>query len=483
MLLKFMSKKLYIVSCLTLVLLSLGFLYLSTWTFGLEGDHAGYWQYSWITPMGDFETYGKSPVFYQINYQITHTIGKWLGNRQSLSVSIFYLFIFAASLSYFSQKNYLNFKNSFFPAVALWVSPIFYFFLTQFMMETPLLILVFIFSAALHKSDLTFSRKHYLLIFLFFTFAISLKESVLPAFVLILFWKWIENRSAFRNCMKLLGLMVIAFVAFKILITHYQKVAFPFHVTMSTLTSEYIQQKISYFPRVLWTYVWFLIPALILAPFSKSKLKFFSIFALGLLLTSVIHMISTLNSQRYYAPIIAAVMIIAFLTYSPADKKLRNSIFSVIIVVNLFFITSNYFLTPFSLWPNTVQREHIESGASVLYGFPTYRWLISHGRYDEQLCVYVPTNNGEMNYYIERALPGIFGNNAMAIHTTLSEAEKCPHSGIMYRSYDPPPQELFDFCKTKNLKMYEGRHRITYFSLDGHKTEENPGYLYNLTCI
>lgn len=478
-----MPKKYLKAILIIFILLSLGIMYLSTWSFGLDGDHTGYWLYSWVSPSGDFESTGKSPVFYQINYFIAHNLGSILNTRQSLAVPLFYQILMALSFSVIYISRYKSLMIATLGAIGLWTSALFYFNLTQFMMETPLVLGMFLITHHFSKKPITYDRLSLSFIFIFTFFLVSIKESVLPGILIIIFWNFIENKTSLKNLLKLLVTVAVAFFVFKLIIGKYQTTTVQYRVPFNEMTSDYLLRKLNYYPRVVATFLIFTIPALIIGCLSSRKLNFALVYLLGLLLASGLHFVSMLNSQRYYSPIIAVVLSLAFLYYYEKVEKRKLAVLFLIIIFNSFYIVSNYINDPFSLWPRTVKHEHIESGASVYYGFPVYRWLLFHGQYKEQLCVYVPMEHQEMNYYIERSFPGVFGDSAKVIHSSLSDAEQCPHSGIMYRSYQPPSTELYNFCKNKNLKIYEGIHRITYFSLDGHKTEENPGYLYNLTCI
>jgi hypothetical protein len=106
-------------------------------TTGLHIDENNYLYLASVSRYGDSEHGGKPPLFYFINYKFYREVAQWFGPFRPVSLHLFYIATFAASLAWalkplFKERN-VAFAATYF---TLLVSPLALLNSTQLMMET-----------------------------------------------------------------------------------------------------------------------------------------------------------------------------------------------------------------------------------------------------------------------------------------------------------------------------------------------------------
>lgn len=453
------------------------------WNNGIDGDHAGYFVFSRSQLFGDFQTTGKPPLFYIINYIIFHGLSVVVGKWQPMIVSLFYIVVLSHAIVYFSGKLFDGFKRLILSLV-LALMPITFVNYVQYMMETPLLIIILLFMG-IPVSMKTSNQAKYIYIILVGVIGLLIKETFLPAAFFLFLYYFKEVKSDERiKVVKVIFFTILISLALRFLPRTFLNVQdFNFTVFSQKDIEHIVAVKIKYYFKFLYSLFWFLFPVFIFIPATVLKRKFIQFnFVILFFFSTFLYFISLLESTRYHTPMLFSVMLIVF---SEAKESITVRRLLGMMLVNIIFLvnTTTFLNMPFKLWPFMYTREHINSGGTILAGFPLYfRLLVSPSKVDGTTCIYSPPeNNGELNFYIKRFVSGPF--NKFNFYENELNDKNCNKIYAFFRTYNFEHfTEYKKWCESRIYKVFSKKQNIVYFSPEGGHTEENPGIIYNLTC-
>ncbi|MEO5970381.1 MAG: hypothetical protein ABIQ95_10685 [Bdellovibrionia bacterium] len=475
-----------------------GFAFLTSWllfrTTGIHSDEINYLRIAEKYLFGDSYYQPKSCLFYIVNYIFQHSVGLLFGPLKPWSLYLTHILLISAGLVWSIKPIYVEGKKfEFFLAyLLLLVSPLTLLNSTQFMMETPLLlVLSLIFGCLFREND------HQRWIRGLSALAVSLKLTALSPLLLLalIFWKKDRGKSIALIQGMVLGYFITSALIFLASFFPPDFVSPP-QVFKRQFSDFFDFQKnlrhIKMTAFYLYAWLFFIGPTLILGTLfhlrttlshspkirtneENNSLCYLTIIIGSWALTFGIQMLSSSFYFRYAYPTLF-IGLLAGIYYVG-----RSGLLALIPLV-LFALAQSlplvtYGTERFQYWPTIVNAEFFQARLTIFSGTPTHAALMGLRMHSETPCIelnILPQGEFEGWYtrYLQFVLP----------HSSIQPLEACKNEWKLEVKREGAADLKFgdlaslkDYCKSG--QNYGGFQEIMF-----PENGEESRYL-NSTCI
>lgn len=252
----------------------------------------------------------------------------------------------------------------------------------------------------------------------------------------------------------------------------------------------WLKYRAEWLPGFISSWSFFVVPFLALALVlgfceklggrEKADIPWLPVF-FSLLFTLALMALSNFNYVRYAFPTIWAAVLLLFVPISKITAPWAKGI---LILIFLAIASSCYFPaeSKMNLWPKRFGDEYYRSGGTTFAGFPFFRWTLT-AKATDGLCLLVPENQGEMNYYVENFLHVFIRNLKVFGENQIQDFNACQNpKGIYYRQYGNRETVCATACPEDTAVQTCTAQPIAFFSVNGYSAD-NPGTLFNRICL
>ena len=403
-----------------LYLMLAGFVFLTTALFvrttGIHIDEKNYLNWAIYGRTGDSIDTGKPPLFYWMNYKLHHEIARSFGPLKPVTIYLFYIAAFAASLVWAVRPEFGDkFGRLSLAFLVLLLAPLAVLNATQVMMETAILPVVSLLFGAVFRGG----ERYWKLLLLFLLSAVLIALKATGAAVVVLLAA-VALRRSWRITVALGIGALSGFLGNKATLRWIvqSKHAIDYGGPAEVLNPAAVYERLTFILQDL--YVWLFFTGIATAAgvlvcvysrwrsrtdseTAKGRMSDGGLVALALgslALMLLMQGISIHGFPRYNYPVlwlglIASVILVA-----------RHNAIALIPLAALFGFQSSALwgrdLDRFDRWPTRTVLEFMESGGTILTGMPIHRLVVAQHFRNPSPCYAVESiHPDEETYYLE----------------------------------------------------------------------------------
>lgn len=440
-------------------------------TTGFHCDENNYLSFAPRSDMGDARLDGKQPLFYELNFALSHSVGYLIGPFRYWAPALVYLLFAAYALAWLTTRLPLSaLSRRLFFAVTL-LSPLFLLNATQVMMEGPMLALeCFLFAALLPETTVPISRR-----LLPWTVVplVLLKESALPALVAFGAAAFFWDRARAGRLVKWTVIALLVAKAIRLL----TRVKEQWYGGFSTLLQ--FSRWPGRLPKVsdyFQTWDFFVGLILALAMVVAFRKEATSRFARGCLaagvaafaLTLVVPFSVVVDFARYLFPLLWVGVLCWTALAAYAAPPLLNG---ALVLLMALHSTGIVWRKPLAGWPSFVADEQSHSYLTLLTGFPARAWTLGAQARFRSLCVFTGNSDEKAReriwHYFEAAFPG----------TKFFDDKKA------FEACEGPKAIVIRAGEIENCACPTGDFRVSLCREEPLRYMGDPAIMKNLVCL